>query len=212
MNIQTLTQIAIALSGQWTAEMDKVDGPEYHSASSSGELIRADGLTIRVSSGGWAHKDKNHFAFSRPRNAKGEYPTLWEDRNQLPDPSINTSDSKSPDKIAKDIVSRLLPDAEKVFALANERIASDNAYASNKLNALRAVCATLGKEDIPTDHYSKEPRYEVTIGGFDESSKGYGKVRVNSAESIDIELSSVPPATAHKILTFLREMGYWTTG
>ena len=98
MNIELLKEIASFLPTDFVVAQDKIS------------LQRADGLNL------WFHSryntpDKITVKYG---NSEKSYVTVYENHNKLDYPSINVSADKEASKIAKDIVRRLLPDAETV--------------------------------------------------------------------------------------------------
>jgi hypothetical protein len=113
------------------------------------------------------------------------------------------SETKSEKAIANDIIRRLLPDCEKVFKLVNERISAENAHLDGKAVMLDRVAKIFNTE--PDVRYnSKETTGEVEpykgLGLKSFGPYGYGKIVVNSADSISIKLESISGAVALRIL------------
>lgn len=193
-----LKQIVSFLSGTWSVGADK------------DEAIRSDGFRLWFREGGYGNEGRISISFTRPRNAKGEYVTLWAaGGSKHSDPSITVSATKAPSTVAADITRRLIPDAEVVFRLANERIVQDNAYETNKINAINELAKLAGGE--PDRHYqTKELTGEIDpficagVASFRE--KGYGRFRVSSQDCISLTFSSMNFETAAAIAVAIRNV------
>ena len=197
-------QIAAALSGylsasvgyaaRWTAKPISEE-----STWSNFYLTREDGLTLFLagSQGGWAAKGRFLLQHSRPRN-NGKYVELWENHAQMNSPEITVAETKSAEKIAADIIARLLPEAERIDALARESIARDNAAETAQNNTARAVAAAIGAE-VEKGHDGK-PRASFYHRG--------ASVAVHGGDSVKIELHSVNKAQALALLAFMESPAY----
>jgi hypothetical protein len=202
-----LTAIAVALStltgAKWTVTKDRHDNEH---------LTRDDGLQFWIRIGGYGNEGKACIHFDRPLGRDGRAPTLWmksPGTGQISNPSINVSLTKSPEQIAKDIVRRMLKESEEVFKFANEAIQNERNYFSGKERTtflMASLCCT-----EPGRHYqSKELTYEIDpyIGAGVPAFKdhGYGKIKVSSENSVDIELTSVGVDTASEIVSAIHEI------
>lgn len=139
VNLHTLaSEVAKNLPGKWTVDAD-IDGSENWNQFLTRE---SDGLKLFFagSRGGWAAKGKIRVSFSRPR-ANGSWIDIYENGNKVIDPEIGISETKTPAQIAQSIVSRLLAEAERVFALVNAQIAKNN-HAEKAKNDLIALFAS----------------------------------------------------------------------
>ncbi len=214
INLATLAPaIAAALSSlsfrQWTLS-ELVTYPR-----SDGEcvLTRADGLALYVVAGGYGNAGRITITHRRPRDAKGGYVVLYPKHGtgQISNPEIKVSGAKDGEQIAKDIVRRLLPDAESVQALAVASIAATNAYEDRRLAMLRAVCEAAS---IPTPGKSKhnsEQTFNVwiphpTIKNF-ESGYDLARVEVRS-DYAEIKVDAKGEAKARALIAFLRSPAY----
>lgn len=121
----------------------------------------------------------NHLRFNEPR------------------PGITVSGLKAADRVARDIVRRLLPDAETVHALVIERTERANDADARQAALKERVLETLGAGAHGTDH-SPERVYPPTR--FD----GYGYVSVNT-DTIRFELGAVPAAVALDMLAAMEK-------
>lgn len=160
------------------------------------KLKRDDGLVLSVHAGGYHGAGKVNISLSRPTGKNNARVDVWEGSNHLSDPSINASDTKTPEQIARDIARRLLPDAEKVFLLVNERIAADKAYHDKRAALVTDLCSVVNAE-LPTQN-----REIVNLGN--DAAHGYGHFRVSS-DTVDFELRSIPADKARILLAFIRD-------
>lgn len=190
MNLDAIRQ---HLPGLWVIKPFNVED------SNRGELTREDGLVLHFSINQYGLKGKMTISLSRPCY-KGGWVEVWEEHNKIHDPSINVSDTKSPEQIARDIERRLLADCEKVFKLVNERIARDVAYENKKLNNLKAVAEVAGQE-ITYHYHNKEPYDNIYLMGL--RGQRIGRVHVTSYY-IEVKLDSMPLEKAKKLIDFLR--------
>jgi hypothetical protein len=138
---------------------------------------------------------------SRPRQ-NGRHVELWENHAQISSPEITVADSKSAEKIAADIVARLLPEAERIEKLARDQIARENSAENAQKDTARAVAAAIGAE-IETGHDGK-PRASFYHRG--------ASVAVHGGDSVKIELHSVNKAQALALLAFMNSPEYLAKG
>lgn len=185
-------QIAAALPGKWTAKPISEGG-----TWSNYYLTRADGLQIFLagSQGGWATKGRFFLQHSRPRNA-GKWVDLWENHAQVDSPEITVADTKAPEKIAADIVTRLLPESERVNALALSHIARENRGEAARIDTAKAICAAIGEELNGHEGQARSSFYHRGTS-----------VTVNGGESVRVELSATR-AQALALLAFMESPAY----
>jgi hypothetical protein len=191
MNIELLKEIASFLPTGFVVAQDKIS------------LQRADGLNL------WFHSryntpDKITVKYS---NSEKSYVTVYENHNKLDYPSINVSADKEASKIAKDIVRRLLPDAEKVHKLVLEKVAAEKAYVDGKtktINDLASICNTAPNRRHNNNDLTGEVSPYQGIKQF--SNCGYGEFNVNSENSVTLKLESMSKNVALKVAAALREI------
>lgn len=186
-----LKEIANALPGNWTVK-------------DNDELTRADGLKLWVREGGYGMKGRVGVSFMRPRGVRGDWYDLWDNNEKVSDPRITVSATKSSEAIAKDIVRRLLTDAEKVFALATARIKIHADFDSGKKDLLHEVASVFGTK--PKTHYSTGEftgEIDPYVGIKSFGVNGYGNVIVNGPDSIKIELNSMGKDFGMKVVKAL---------
>ena len=193
LSLSLAAAIAAALPGKWTAKPISEE-----STWSNFYLTRADGLQLFLagSTGGWAAKGRVLIQHSRPRK-NGQHVDLWENHAQIDSPEITAAETKSAEKIAADIVSRLLPEAERVNALALASIARDNAAENAQNDTARAIAAAIGAE-IEKGHDGK-PRASFYHRGV--------SLTVNGGESVRVEFSATK-AQALAFVAFINSPAY----
>lgn len=191
---QIAPQIAAALPGAWTARPIHPEGGSNENCY----LIRADGLTLFFagSRGGWAAKGRFLLQHSRPRK-DGKWVELWENHNTVKAPEITVADTKTAEKIAADIVARLLPEAERVNALALASIARDNSAEAARIDTARAIAGAIGADvECGRDGSPRSSFYHRGVS-----------LTVNTGESVRVELTATR-AQALALLAFLDSPAY----
>jgi hypothetical protein len=182
----TALAIAQALPGEWTIKPVSTE-----SKNSNFYLIRADGLTLWMadSNGGWAKKGRYAIHGSRPKKGNNQYVELYEGGSRIKEPEITVSDEKHSTQIAKDIVSRLLPEAERVHTLAMQQIKGEQDYAAKETATREAMQATVGGRG-----------WRSPDGAAIKA--GYGDWKV-SGETVSFDLNSMPLDKAKELAAFL---------
>jgi len=198
--------IAEKLPGTWS--IGKVFNVYQDQEVSSCYLIRSDGLKI------WSeidHKGKILFSWSRPQYKGGWFDIRNNDNVSVKDPSILVSINKSAETIAKDLVKRLLPDAERLQEIANEKISSWTESANLTRQAVQAIANSAcvpgprkydfqKKTSVPDHDGTEVDLYPAWTAGT-----GCGKAKVNNGgRDVDFELKSIPTDKAREIACFLR--------
>lgn len=122
------TSVASFLGSSWSATMLHAgdNAFEVQRNTQPANLCRADGLTLYVSR---PIRGRVEIALLRPRDASGSYPSLWNGTGKVGDPLVTVSVTRPADAVAKDLARRLIPDAERVRALALAANAASNEYA-----------------------------------------------------------------------------------
>ena len=191
MTTENLKEIAALLPSGFVVAQDKIS------------LQRADGMNL------WFHSryntpDKITVKYG---NTEKSYVTVYENHSKLDYPSINVSANKEASKIAKDIVRRLLPDAEKVHKLVLEKVAAEKAYVDGKTKTiydLASFCNTIPNRRHSNQEISGEVSPYEGIKQF--SNCGYGEFQVNSENSVSLKLESMSKNVAFKVAVALREI------
>lgn len=193
LSLPLVSAIAAALPGRWVAKAISEE-----STWSNFYLTREDGLALFIagSQGGWAAKGRFFLQHARPRNS-GKHVDLWENHSQIFSPEITVADTKTAEKITADIVARLLPEAERIDALARESIARDNAAQNAQNDTSRAIAAATGAEaERGHDGKSRASFYHRGVS-----------LKVNTGESVRVELTATR-AQALALLAFLDSPAY----
>ncbi len=190
----SLVQIVRNLPGIWTIQDEKEEFGVLHAV-----FVRNDGFKIFVAANHYGFREKIQFSFVRPRDDKGNYVELYTNPGKISDPSIACSLSKTEDKLAQDIIRRLLPDAERVFALAKEKINSFKEAENKRLALLRQMTEAAGAP-VPAMDRHQNQLFSFYLGQNNscEVETGYS--------SVDISLRNLPPHRAERIIRFLRSM------
>jgi hypothetical protein len=106
-------------------------------------------------------------------------------------PSINVSYAKGYPAIARDIERRFLPNYRRIFALCLASIDAHNSYEARKLaNWQRVAAAKCLKQDYRHD----QQRASINL------PNSYGDVHMESADSVHLNMRSVPVDLAVAIL------------
>ena len=191
MNIELLKEIAALLPSGFVVAQDKIS------------LQRADGMNLWFLTR-YNTPDKITVKYG---NTEKSYVTVYENHSKLDYPSINVSADKDVSKIAKDIVRRLLPDAEKVHKLVLEKVAAEKAYVDGKTKTiydLASFCNTIPNRRHSNQELSGEVSPYEGIKQF--SNCGYGEFQVNSENSVSLKLESMSKNVALKVAVALREI------
>lgn len=186
--------IAAALPGSWTAK-PIAEGSTW----SNFHLTRSDGFALFLAggAGGWAKPGRVLLQHSRPRTKDGRYVELWENHSTVKSPEITVAETKSAEKIAADIVARLLPESERIDGLARAQIARENRGEAARIDTARAVAAAISAE-VEKGHDGK-PRLSFYHRGT--------SLRVDSGESVRVELNATR-AQALALLAFMESDAY----
>lgn len=171
-------QIAAALPGKWVASPVSKDRTE-----SNFFLTREDGLQLFLADyrGGWAARGRLFIQHSRPRQ-NGQWLHLYEKgvAGPIKSPEITVAETKSPEKIAADIVSRLLAESERVHGLALAEINRETIAKNEKNDMARDIALAIGAE-MERGH-DGEPRSRFYYRNV--------SMRVNTGESVTFEFSA----------------------
>lgn len=211
--LKSFTMLKPECLKQIATELGVITGTPWKCVDAS-ELIReVDNLKLWVRLGGYGNEGKVSISLYRPFGRDGRSPTLYakDHSGHIPDPVIRVTDKKVSSQIAKDIVRRLLPDAENVFNLANESIANDNKFLDNKADAIAKLSSAVGAK--PEKHYQSGEltgKIDPYIGAGIPSFKrhGYGHFMVSGKDSITLELNSMDLETALEVADALRGIFY----
>jgi len=191
MTTENLKEIASLLPTGFVVAQDKIS------------LQRADGMNLWFLTR-YNTPDKITVKYG---NSENSYVTVYENHSKLDYPSINVSADKEASKIAKDIVRRLLPDAEKVHKLVLQTVAAEKAHVDGKTKTiydLASFCNTIPNRRHSNQELSGEVSPYEGIKQF--SNCGYGEFQVNSENSVTLKLESMSKNVAFKVAVALREI------
>lgn len=157
----------------------------------------ADGLCFSISDDSYNHRGKIHISYSSGGVSKNEwYITVYDDKHdKVSYPSINIDMKKDAETIAKDILRRIMKDAEYVLVI--KKLKEDEAFATGKEMAIKIIAHDCGTE--PEKHYQTgELTGEIRpyTKGQDFKKLGYGSFVVNGPNSISLKLESMSLVTA----------------
>ncbi len=119
-------------------------------------------------------------------------------------PSINVSVAKTHEQIARDITKRFLPEYVRIFAKIQDKVSAENDYATRRARNWARVADWVDTYNAP--HLAEQGK--VRIKGADGKTNfdlGYGDVNMESADSVKIELRSLPIETALAVLKLLQK-------
>lgn len=151
-----------------------------------------NGQAIWLKFGSGANRGKIHVSGSWPVG-KGQRWTSPSDVREE-SPSINVTESRGYEAIAREIKRRFLPEYIRIFTKLVEKIERDEAYEDRKLSAWQRIAKSplLGgsaRDDRQTGYFSLE--------------RGYGTARMEGDDSVTFELRSMPLEMAQAVLTAL---------
>ncbi len=201
--------VAACLEG-WNVVRDEKEGADHYNervylvdASGSGKKISLSLKTYGADRGkvhvfGYWPQNGNHGPYTSPR-----------DVNEA-SPSINCSLAKGYSAIAADIRRRFLPEYHRIYAKCSGRITDQIIYASRqaanwaKISAVASVQPHHNRPEAMAGDIRIGPaRKEENAYNYDG---GYGNIHMSSADSVQIELRSVPVERALAILKAIAEV------
>lgn len=191
-------EIAAHLPGTWTAKAAHSDSTAY--------LARADGLTLFLAAGGYRMEGQLEVSLNRPRDTGANdsgWVYVYEGGNRVDDPRIKAALTKTAEQLARDIERRLLPDAERVFALVSAQIARSNAHRATRGRVAQQLAAAIG-QTVPTmgeRNKDRDPSFSFDAG---EGGRGHGSAKV-SGDTVAFSLYSIPAEKAVELARFLTE-------
>ncbi len=113
---------------------------------------------------------------------------------------ITANAKKTPEQIAKDLKSRLLPDAESLWQEAVKDMNSAQNYQDGKIAAMKKVAGLLGKSTDERDFQRDSQSWYVS-----NANSRYDKVTVHSATSIKVEIDA-DLENVEKIIEFVKTL------
>lgn len=136
-------------------------------------------------------KDRWQIRAEFPRDNKGQLQTGYND----PWPEITVSMSKTPEKIARDIKSRLLPEYEAQLEKVIVRNETSNKYHAGRLAMMQKIAEFLG---MP------KPDDDTKSDLFPEYEKGVHRITACSEDKVKFDVEVSP----EKAIEILKILGY----
>ncbi len=202
LHTAAVTLLANALPGQWSID------PLYKEDCNcrAWYLKRTDGLTLFYNISG--SKDQSRASYSQPRHPRyGMFTLYTEGGRKIEQPAIGFSPDKDVNAVAKDIVRRLLPDAETAHAAAARFMQSTDAAYAAQAASIDAVCTAGGVPNPGTGH-NGEPRTGTHLnqntGTY--SSRGHADFKVNTGGTVDFDIRSLPREKAVLVAAMLKSI------
>jgi len=143
---------------------------------------------------GW---DKMTVSGSRPRNAKREYVQIYDGSSTVRDTSATMALSKTDERIAAEIKTRVLVPFAPILEKVLERINADNDYQSTTCETLEAL-----KGEALTEHERESKKLS-----FWETDKPAIHVQASRRAIVTFEAKYIDLKTAKKLLAILRAEG-----
>lgn len=184
-------KVATALGPDWKYSNPDRDGQIAHWV----HVVHKDGYGICLSGG----NTRNN-----PLHISGNYPPKASYGNDRP--SINASTDKTPEQIAKDIQRRLLPDYIALWTKVTTDLKRHEDFEQTQARIAKDLFAMV--PDINLAAGSKKSFHNPRSGetapiGFTfyrDNHEGYGDLSVNSENSVDVKLHSLPLDLARQVL------------
>lgn len=120
-------------------------------------------------------------------------------------PSINVSTSKTHEQIARDITKRFLPEYLRIFAKIQDKVAVENDYATRRAKNWERIAGWV--DTYSASHLQEQGKIRIksNADGSKNYDAGYGDINMESADSVKIELRSLPIETALAVLELLQK-------
>jgi hypothetical protein len=184
--------------------------PGWHVTESDNEYLGyrfklEDGTGHRVTLESSRTKGTWHVSGHWPqRTANGSYYVPSDVREESP--SINVSTAKSHEQIARDISRRFLPEYVRIYALLTAKATEQNDYETRRAANWQRIAGSGYVKTWDASHLKEQGK--IYIDGADDKTNfdaGYGDVNMESADSVKIELRSLPIDTALRVLEVLKK-------
>lgn len=188
--------------------------PGWHVTESDDEYLGyrfklEDGLGHRVTIESARERGKWHVSgywLGTPgAGANGRYLTPSDVSESYP--SINLSQAKTPEQIARDIARRFLPEYLRIFAKLEAKQAADNDYDTRRARNWKRITDSgyVKYHALPHLKERADVRIKSNADGSTNYDAGYGEVHMESVDSVRLELRSLPVETALAVLELLQK-------
>ncbi len=201
-------EVAAHLGEGWSVKRYPQD-PEDHWAGNKGpDIIHTDGRSFDVAicsgAGIAADRGKVWVSANWPSMNGEEWGQVVAPSNlynpEECSPAIKISLSRGPRVIAREIERRFLPEYTRILGRIKEKIVTERAIEDGKQDAFAEIQAGCGLPDTAR-HIT-----ELKTSWYD-SGRTYGSVRVNSADSVDLEIHGVSRDKAIMLINIARAKG-----
>jgi len=191
-----IAEIMRHVPGEWEFESIKGRRIEFNTYV-PGVIRKSDGMELYFNSPDrYGNKGKWEISLCFDYKLAPIYNDKME---KLATPSIKASASKTPEKIAADIIRRLIPECEVFQAAYLAKKERQNNFEASQMNTLKTISSALGVP-IRTRHSSVETQfsgYSIPTKGGSYAS-GYGYFDISGAK-VDFKLHSLSLEKAERI-------------
>ena len=199
--------VAAHLDG-WTVDCTQFDsGNSWSGPDLRYKIINGKGHAISLSRGRGSDRGKIHISGYWP--VKGEGGHRWTSPHDVREssPDIGVSESRGYEAIAREIQRRFLPEYLRIYTKIEAKITEELIYESRKARGWQGL-VDAGLVVNPRER-NGEQAGDLRIGSKDADGgynydKGYGDIRMTSADTVEIHLRSLPLETAEHVLEALR--------
>jgi hypothetical protein len=207
-------QLTKKTKSEWTLRKSEEGEYTYYHIDSGNAAIYLTteyGKTDRVSIGGTTPRGKDRQYVRVYEDVKTVNGSRWE---EVKFSSITVATARGAETIAKNIISRFLPDYLKAVRLTVAKIAADEQYAADKRTNLEACAATL-HEVLRSDYREIRGCDDVyePLGSFSASIGNDIRIEVQAdSKTIDLKIENLTVETARDILEHLQNTVGWFAG
>jgi len=163
--------------------------------------------TFSIVCNGYQNQGKAVIRHKRPSKKDNLYIDIWHGNVRVPSPEMKVSLTKTPEQIAKDLFRRIYDESVKLSAEAEAIIKRDNEFTDAKLQMIEEVAKIF--DTVPEKHYRTGevlPEVNPFMGLKEFGQFGYGKVIVNSSDSIEFDVKSMGKDFALDVLRAFRSV------
>lgn len=194
---QLTADVVALLDDGWTLkEYDNSDkDPWYrrapdivHKDGRSFDLAPVDGGKVRVSANWPTQRGTQGSRVFSPNDLYNPNETS---------PSIKVSLSRGTEVLAKEINRRFLPEFTRIWGRIAENIKATNEFEDSREAAFQRIRQECGLSERPG-------HVQDCRTSWHDDSKGYGDVVVNSAESVELKMRSLPVNVAIAVIKLVR--------